>query len=103
MAALFLAQALGYELALGDQMTIVLAALMAGIGVAGIPEAGMVVLPLVLAAAGLPDAAVAAVLPVVFTVDWILARCRTIVNVMADMLVAILLDRWAGRDRPSRS
>jgi DAACS family dicarboxylate/amino acid:cation (Na+ or H+) symporter len=99
MAALFLAQALGYELALGDQMTIVAASLMAGIGVAGIPEAGMVVLPLVLAAAGLPDVAVAALLPVVFTVDWILARCRTIVNVMADMLVAILLDRWAERDR----
>ncbi|MBX3157309.1 MAG: dicarboxylate/amino acid:cation symporter [Deltaproteobacteria bacterium] len=99
MAALFLCQALGYDLTLVDQLTIVAASLMAGVGVAGIPEAGMVVLPLVLAAAGLPEAAVGALLPIVFTVDWILARCRTVVNVMADMLVAILLDRWAARDR----
>ncbi len=94
MAAIFLAQALGYDLTITAQLTIVLAALMAGVGIAGIPEAGLIVLPLVLGAAGLPDAVVAAVLPIVFTVDWILARCRSAVNVMADMLVAILLDRW---------
>jgi DAACS family dicarboxylate/amino acid:cation (Na+ or H+) symporter len=96
MAALFLAQALGYDLSAGAQVTIVLSSLMAGIGVAGIPEAGLVVLPLVLAAAGLPEPVVAAVLPLVFSVDWILARCRSAVNVMSDMLVAILLDRWSG-------
>lgn len=94
MAALFLAQALGYDLSLGAQVTIVLASLMAGIGVAGIPEAGLIVLPLVLATAGLPEPMVAALLPIVFSVDWILARCRSGVNVMADMLVAILVDRW---------
>ncbi|HEY5934183.1 MAG TPA: cation:dicarboxylase symporter family transporter, partial [Kofleriaceae bacterium] len=94
MAALFLAQALGYDLSAGAQVTIVLSSMMAGIGVAGIPEAGLVVLPLVLAAAGLPEPVVAAVLPLVFSVDWILARCRSVVNVMSDMLVAILLDRW---------
>ncbi|MEJ7598713.1 MAG: dicarboxylate/amino acid:cation symporter [Kofleriaceae bacterium] len=94
MAALFIAQALGYDLSMGAQITIVLASLMAGIGVAGVPEAGLVVLPLVLAAAGLPEPVVAAVLPIVFSVDWILARCRSAVNVMSDMLVAILLDRF---------
>ena len=94
MAALFLAQALGYYLPLSSQMTIVLASLMAGIGVAGVPEAGLIVLPLVLGAAGLPEPVVAVLLPLVFSVDWILARCRSGVNVMADMLVAILLDRW---------
>jgi len=94
MAALFLAQALGYDLSLGAQVTIVLASLMAGIGVAGVPEAGLIVLPLVLATAGLPEPVVTAVLPLVFAVDWILARCRSGVNVMADMLVAILIDRW---------
>ncbi|HWU86027.1 MAG TPA: dicarboxylate/amino acid:cation symporter [Kofleriaceae bacterium] len=94
MAALFLAQALGYDLSLGAQVTIVLASLMAGMGVAGVPEAGLIVLPLVLSAAGLPEPVVAALLPLVFTVDWILARGRTAVNVMADMLVAVLLDRW---------
>ena len=95
MAAVFLAQALGYDLSFGAQITIVLASMMAGIGIAGIPEAGLIVLPLVLSAAGLPETVVAAVLPLVFTVDWILARARSAVNVMADMLVAILLDRWS--------
>ena len=102
MAALFLAQALGYDLSMSAQITIVLASLMAGIGVAGVPEAGLVVLPLVLAAAGVPEPVVAAVLPIVFSVDWILARCRSGVNVMSDMLVAILLDRFrvtASRER----
>ncbi len=94
MAALFLAQALGYDLSIGAQVTILLASLMAGIGVAGVPEAGLIVLPLVLATAGLSEREVAVFLPLVFAVDWILARCRSALNVMADMLVAILLDRW---------
>jgi Na+/H+-dicarboxylate symporter len=92
MAALFLAQALGFDLPLGNQLLIVLASIMAGVGVAGIPEAGLIVLPLVLSAAGLPNHVIAAAIPVIITVDWILARARSGVNVMSDMLVAILLD-----------
>ncbi|HEY4179599.1 MAG TPA: dicarboxylate/amino acid:cation symporter [Kofleriaceae bacterium] len=97
MAAVFLAQALGKDITFGAQLTIVFSALMAGIGVAGIPEAGLIVLPLVLSNAGFSDETIGALLPVVLTVDWILARCRSGVNVMADMVVAILLDRWAKR------
>jgi len=93
MAALFLAQACGFDLSFGQQATVVLASLMAGIGIAGIPEAGLVVLPLVLSAAGLDERTVALVLPVIIPVDWVLARARTMVNVLADMLVAVLLDR----------
>ena len=92
MAALFLAQALGYDLSMGHQLLIVGASIMAGVGVAGIPEAGLVVLPLVLSAAGLPNHVIAAAIPLIMTVDWILARVRSGVNVMSDMLVAILLD-----------
>jgi Na+/H+-dicarboxylate symporter len=92
MAALFLAQALGYELSMGHQLLIVVASIMAGIGVAGIPEAGLIVLPLVLSAAGLPNQVIAAAIPLIMSVDWILARVRSGVNVMSDMLVAILLD-----------
>jgi Na+/H+-dicarboxylate symporter len=92
MAALFLAQAMGYELSMGHQLLIVVASIMAGVGVAGIPEAGLVVLPLVLSAAGLPNQVIAAAIPLIMTVDWILARVRSGVNVMSDMLVAILLD-----------
>jgi DAACS family dicarboxylate/amino acid:cation (Na+ or H+) symporter len=93
MAALFLAQAYGFDLSLGQQAVVVLASLMAGIGVAGIPEAGLIVLPLVLSAAGLPDALIVVAIPLILPVDWIIARARSGVNVMSDMLVAILLDR----------
>lgn len=98
MAALFLAQALGFDLSMAGQLSIVAASIIAGAGVAGIPEAGMIVLPLVLAAAGLPESVILAAIPVIMTVDWIIARARSGVNVMSDMLVAILLD--AGRENP---
>jgi Na+/H+-dicarboxylate symporter len=93
MAALFIAQACGFDLSLGQQAVVVLASLMAGIGIAGIPEAGLIVLPLVLGSVGLPDAVVVAAIPLVLPVDWIIGRARSAVNVMSDMLVAILLDR----------
>jgi Na+/H+-dicarboxylate symporter len=92
MAALFLAQALGFELPMTSQVLIVVASIIAGAGVAGIPEAGLIVLPLVLSAAGLPDHVIVAAIPLIMTVDWIIARARSGVNVMSDMLVAILLD-----------
>ena len=95
MAALFLAQALGFDLTVGKQLVIVVASIIAGAGVAGIPEAGMIIMPLVLTAAGLPNEVILASIPLIMTVDWIIARARSAVNVMSDMLVAILLD--AGR------
>ncbi|NOU12153.1 MAG: dicarboxylate/amino acid:cation symporter [Nitrospira sp.] len=100
MAALFLAQALGYDLPMAKQVLIVLASIIAGAGVAGIPEAGLIVLPLVLAAAGLPDQVILAAIPLIMTVDWIIARARSGVNVMSDMLVAILLD--VGKTTPAK-
>ncbi|MBC7529331.1 MAG: dicarboxylate/amino acid:cation symporter [Chthonomonadaceae bacterium] len=96
MTAIFLVQALGYALPFGKQIVIVLASIMAGAGVAGIPEAGLIVLQLVLAAAGLPEMVIFAALPLILPVDWIIARCRSGVNVMSDMLVAIQLQ---GRTR----
>lgn len=93
MAALFLAQAIGHHLSGSQQVTVVLASIMAGIGMAGVPEAGLIVLPLVLSAVGLPEAVVMTAIPLILTVDWIIARGRSFVNVMSDMLVAILLDR----------
>ncbi len=98
MAALFLVQALGIPMGIGGQLAVVASAIMAGAGVAGIPEAGMIVLPLVLGGAGIPEAVVAGALPLIMTVDWIVARCRSAVNVMSDMLVAILLDAGRGGD-----
>lgn len=103
MTAIFLTQAIGASVGLSGQLTIALASMMAAAGVAGIPEAGLVVLPLVLSAAGLSDTVIAAAIPLVMTVDWLIARCRSGVNVMADMLVAILLDAPLGNSRPQTS
>lgn len=94
MATLFLCQALGYALPLSTQITVVLGSIMAGVGIAGVPEAGLVILPLVLSVAGVPEAAVAVAIPLIVPVDWIIARVRSGVNVMADMVVAIVLDRF---------
>ncbi|MEP6755648.1 MAG: dicarboxylate/amino acid:cation symporter [Chthonomonadales bacterium] len=92
-AALFICQALGFHLSFAQQMTVAVASVMAGIGIAGVPEAGLITLPLVLKAAGLPDAVAISVFAVILPVDWMLGRCRAMVNVISDMTVATLLDR----------
>ncbi len=93
VTALFVAQAFGYHLGPAQQITIALASVMAGIGIAGIPEAGLITLPLVLSAAGLPAPLVATIIPLILPVDWIIGRCRAATNVLSDMTVAVLLDR----------
>ncbi|MDX6770707.1 MAG: dicarboxylate/amino acid:cation symporter [Elusimicrobiota bacterium] len=93
MAVLFVAQAHGLELGLAQQVSAALACLVAAMGIAGVPEAGFVSLSLVLATVGLP----VELLPLLLTVDWILARARSVVNVLGDMMVSILLDRAAGK------
>ncbi|GDX85033.1 dicarboxylate:amino acid:cation symporter DAACS family protein [Methylococcaceae bacterium] len=98
MTALFLAQALGFNLELSQQLLIVAAAVMVGAGVSGIPEAGLIALPLVLSTIGLSEQLIIALIPLIATIDWIIARCRSVVNVMSDMLVAILLDRFEDKE-----
>lgn len=92
-AAIFMMQAFGYPLTISHQITIALASVMAGVGIAGVPEAGLITLPLVLGAAGLPASATAIIIPIILPVDWILGRCRAATNVISDMTVALLLDR----------
>jgi Na+/H+-dicarboxylate symporter len=94
MTALFLAQAMGFHLDFVQQLLIIAAAIMVGVGIAGIPEAGLIALPLVLSTIGLSEQLIVAIIPLIATIDWIIARCRSVVNVMSDMLVAILLDRF---------
>jgi DAACS family dicarboxylate/amino acid:cation (Na+ or H+) symporter len=97
MSALFIAQMLGLDLSLPQQLLVVLTSVIASVGAAGIPEAGLVTMTLVFNAVGLPTQYIALLL----TVDWFLDRCRTAINVMGDMNVACLLD---GRERaPSLS
>ncbi len=92
ITALFIAQAAGMALPLGQQITILLAALAGSMGIAGIPNSGLIILTLVLKAARLPDEIVQLALPIVYSIDFINARLRSAVNVMGDMQVAILLD-----------
>ncbi len=94
MTALFLAQAMGLHLDMLQQLLIVAASIMVGVGISGIPEAGLIALPLVLATIGLSEKLIVMIIPLIATIDWIIARCRSVVNVMGDMLVAILLERF---------
>ena len=98
MTALFLAQAIGFNLDISQQLLIVAAAVMVGVGISGIPEAGLIALPLVLSTIGLSEQLIVAIIPLIATIDWIIARCRSVVNVMSDMLVAILLDRFEEKE-----
>lgn len=88
MSALFIAQMLGIELSLVDQVLVIVTSVVASVGAAGIPEAGLVTMTLVFTAVRLPTDYIALLL----TVDWFLDRARTTVNVMGDVNVACLLD-----------
>jgi Na+/H+-dicarboxylate symporter len=94
MAVLFVAQVHGISLSLPQQAAAALVCLIAGVGIAGVPEAGLISLSLVLATVGLP----LQLLPLLLTVDWLLSRARAMTNVTSDMLVAVLLDRFAKHD-----
>lgn len=88
MAVFFVAQAAGINMDLTTQITAALICVMGTIGIAGIPEAGFITLSLVLTTVGLPTE----ILPMLLTVDWILGRGRSVVNVLGDMTVSIALD-----------
>jgi len=92
MTALFIAQAVGMDMSLGQQITILLAALVGSMGIAGIPNSGLIILALVLSAARLPETAIQTAIPLVYSIDFIVARIRSAVNVMGDLQVAMLLD-----------
>lgn len=87
-AALFIAQAIGLELGLIQQVIIALTATLAAIGAAGIPQAGLVTMIIVLNAVGLPVEYMA----LIISVDWFLDRFRTAVNVMGDAMGAAIVD-----------
>lgn len=92
-ATIFVAQALGQDLTFAQQMNVALASVLAGVGIAGVPEAGFITLQLVLDAGGIKPTVVSSILPILLTVDWIIGRGRATVNVISDMTVATLLER----------
>ena len=86
----------GLDAALGadDQLLAAVTCIVAAMGVAGVPEAGFVSLALVLNTIGLPIE----LLPLLLSVDWVLARARSVTNALSDMVLSILLDRTGGAD-----
>ena len=97
VAAVFIAQALGFDLTLGDQLVIVLTALLASIGSAAVPGAGMVMLVIVLEAVEFPADLLAIGLALIFAVDRPLDMCRTIVNVTGDATVSMVVAKSVGK------
>jgi len=87
VAAMFIAQAYGIALPIWSQITIFATAVLASVGAAGIPQAGLVTMVLVLQAVGLPLEGIGLIL----AIDWFLDRCRTAVNVWGDSVGAAVI------------
>jgi Na+/H+-dicarboxylate symporter len=87
VATVFIAQAFGIDLSLGQQLSIVATALLASIGSAGVPGAGMVMLAIVLQSVGIDPAGIA----LIIAVDRPLDMIRTMVNVTGDSAVAVVV------------
>jgi Na+/H+-dicarboxylate symporter len=92
VAAIFIAQLYGMDLTLVNQVVIVLTALLASIGAAGIPMAGLVMITIILSYLGLPLEAVGLIL----AVDRPLDMLRTAVNVWSDSIGAIVIAKSEG-------
>ncbi len=90
MAVLFVAQYEGITLSLGQQGVAALSCVIAGIGIGGVPDAGLISLTIVLATVGLPQE----IVPLLLSVDWILSRCRAMTNVLSDMTLAVVIDAF---------
>lgn len=92
IAVIFIAQAYGVDLSIGQQMIVVVTALLAAVGSAGIPMAGLVMMTIVLNAVGLPLEGIGLIL----AVDRILDMFRTAVNVYGDTCAAVVIAKSEG-------
>ena len=97
VAAVFIAQTLGMDLTLGAQLTIVLTAVLASIGTAAVPGAGVIMLVIILEAISVPSAGIALILGV----DRILDMLRTVTNVTGDASVAVAVASSEGELKDS--
>ncbi|MDH3769144.1 MAG: dicarboxylate/amino acid:cation symporter, partial [Gammaproteobacteria bacterium] len=95
VAAVFIAQTIGLDLDLTAQVTIVLTAMLASIGTAAVPSAGIVMLVIILESINVPAAGIALILGI----DRILDMCRTVVNVTGDLTVATVVASSEGQLR----
>lgn len=98
-AALFVANLVGMDLTLSQQLVVMFMAMIASLGAPGIPSAGMVTMVMVLQSVGLPAEAIAILLPI----DRLLDTIRTSVNVQGDMIGSLLVDHWVPEDSPGQA
>ena len=94
VAAMFIAQAYGVDLNFAQQVLVVITALLASIGAAGIPMAGLVMISVILTSVGLPLDGLGLILAVVRVLD----MCRTAVNVWSDSCGAAVIARNLGEE-----
>jgi Na+/H+-dicarboxylate symporter len=94
VAALFIAQAYGMDLSLGQQATVLVMATLAAVGTAGIPSASLVMIAVVLGAVGLPLEGVGLIL----ALDRLLDMCRSTVNVWGDIIGAAIYNSFESKN-----
>ncbi len=92
VAAVFIAQVYGFDLTLGQQLTVLLTAVLASIGTAPVPGVGIIMLIIVLRAVHVPEEGIALILGV----DRILDMSRTVINISGDAAVACVVARSEG-------
>jgi proton glutamate symport protein len=92
LAAVFVAQAAGVELTIGQQITMLLTLMLTSKGVAGVPRAALVILAGTLATYGLPLEGVTLILGV----DELMDMARTMVNVVGNCLATVVIAKWEG-------
>ena len=97
VAAVFICQALAFDITFSDQLTIVLTALLASIGTAAVPGAGMVMLVIVLESIGFPAEKLAIGIALIFAVDRPLDMFRTVVNITGDATVSMVVGKSVGK------
>ena len=95
---IFISQVLGIELGISEQLTIVITALLASIGAAGIPSAGLVMIFIVTQAVGFKDEDVALIVGTMLAVDRPLDMFRTMVNITSDSIGAAVIAKSEGEN-----
>ncbi|KAK0040705.1 excitatory amino acid transporter 3 [Biomphalaria pfeifferi] len=94
VAVIFIGQVRGITLGIGEVVVVCLTATAAAIGAAGVPQAGLVTMVIVLTAVGFPTDDVG----MIIAIDWLLDRFRTMINVLGDTFGAGIVDRYSKAD-----